>query len=155
MQQLVSVGVKMQVKNPIESHGDKIKEYELQQLQEMDVFKLREKAPLLEDHIDALFKEQISLARGARQEFLQMLMRFKGLATKETRLLALDIQNKVPNDALPKKGQNTYACGENRNGKCGVGKVSNFVHELTAVASRTKFMTVECGFHHTLALDHN
>lgn len=54
MQQLVSVGVKMIVKNPIESHGEKTKEYELQTIQEMEIFKLREKAPQIEDNIDNL-----------------------------------------------------------------------------------------------------
>lgn len=48
---------------------------------------------------------------------------------KESKLLKGDLENKLNIAKIEwRKGKNTYACGENRNGKCGIGKCSNFVH---------------------------
>jgi len=151
LSQIMGMGVKMQVEG---SGIQKIKDYELQQIQGTEVAKLRDRARQPEDHIEALIREQLADADEVRGEFLEMFLRFKGsLATKEKKQLDADLENRVPAEAKPKEGVNLYGFGENRHGKCGLGNVSNFIHTPTGVAG--KFKTVECGFHHAMAIDHS
>ena len=74
MQQLMSVGVKMQVQNQgIAGHGDKIKQYELQFLQEAEIEKIRDQTKPVKDNYDSLLQEQLEKSSGKRFEFLQTL----------------------------------------------------------------------------------
>ena len=64
-----------------------------------------------------------------------------------------DLGNTVAENKRPLPGTNTMLFGDNRQGKCGVGKQEHFVHNPSGLYA--KFKKIDCGHHHSLALDDN
>lgn len=125
------------------------------ELSESDLEELREFGYHSEDEMEDYFaQEAIDMFDDNKLAQLEGQVRHKFLMHKEmNQLLSRDLE-KVPDRVKQIAGVNTFAFGDNRNGKCGVGQPDQmFVTQPSRLYN--KFQTIACGYHHSLIIDDN